>query len=393
MSETLPSQSQAEEAKSVLTASVRDVRFFSALLKGINFSNRASVTLSVGPEICMIVTVEEAHCLIATSYIYRDHFDEWSYTPDRPRPASSQLSETSEQDADSSSTTFEIPLTTLIECLNIFGTANMSSSSSGVSKGKRWRREDDASDEDTGDGRGHANNRRVTWSNNNNRDNANGTNRLDRYFGGSEKRTSMRLSYGGPGYPLTLLLAEDSSGPTTTCEISTFDPEPNIDLPFDGDQTVLKIIFKSSSWLRDALSELDPSCEKITFIGDPAADVGRGAGQRGSARGPGTGGPPKPLFRIKASGAFGSTEMDYPNDKEVLETFECLRPVTVSYRFAHISRTSRALQSSTKTSLRIEEEGLLSLQFLVPVPVARGGGTSGSFIEFRCMALDEDVAS
>lgn len=54
-----------------------------------------------------------------------------------------------------------------------------------------------------------------------------------------------------------------------------------------------------------------------------------------------------------------------------------------SYRFAHISHTIRALQSSTKTSLRIEAEGLLSLQFLVPVPKARGGGSSDSFIEFR----------
>jgi len=32
--------------------------------------------------------------------------------------------------------------------------------------------------------------------------------------------------------------AEDSTGPTTTCEISTFDPEPNIELPFDADQTL-----------------------------------------------------------------------------------------------------------------------------------------------------------
>lgn len=54
-----------------------------------------------------------------------------------------------------------------------------------------------------------------------------------------------------------------------------------------------------------------------------------------------------------------------------------------SYRFSHISHAIRALQSSTKTSLRIETEGLLSLQFLVPVPKARGGGTSDSFIEFR----------
>lgn len=57
-----------------------------------------------------------------------------------------------------------------------------------------------------------------------------------------------------------------------------------------------------------------------------------------------------------------------------------------SYRFAHITHTIRALQSSTKTSLRIEAQGLLSLQFLVPVPKARGGGTSDSFIEFRVCA-------
>ncbi|KIK90732.1 hypothetical protein PAXRUDRAFT_831448 [Paxillus rubicundulus Ve08.2h10] len=260
----------------------------------------------------------------ATSYIYRDHFDEWSYTPENSHTVSSQPSEASEQDAGSPSTTFEIPLTTLIECLNIFGTANMSSfSSSGVSKGKRWRREGDASDEERGDERGGRGARSNNW------DNANAPNRLEQYFGGgNEKRTSMRLSYGGSGYPLTLSLAEDASGPTTTCEIATFDPEPYIELPFDGDQTVLKIIFKSSSWLRDALSELDPSCEKITFIGNPALDVGSGTGgRRGSAGG--TGGPSKPLFRITGSGTFGSTEMDYPNDKEVLEAFECSRSLTV----------------------------------------------------------------
>lgn len=83
-----------------------------------------------------------------------------------------------------------------------------------------------------------------------------------------------------------------------------------------------------------------------------------------------------------------------------------------SYRFGHISRTLRALQSSTKTSLRIDEEGLLSLQFLMPSPKPKGaaGATSDAFIEFRvsiqrihapsfstnssfikCLALDEDV--
>ena len=62
-----------------------------------------------------------------------------------------------------------------------------------------------------------------------------------------------------------------------------------------------------------------------------------------------------------------------------------------SYRFVHISRTLRALQSSTKTSLRIDEDGLLSIQFLMPNPRLKHnhGGTRDAFIEFRVRSLLE----
>jgi len=141
---------------------------------------------------------------------------------------------------------------------------------------------------------------------------------------------------------------------------------------------VLKSILKSS-WLRDALSELDPSCEKLTFIGNPPTQTANGP--RASSR---------PLLRIQAGGTFGSAEMDYPNDREVLETFECESTVSFSYRFAHISRTLKALQASAKTSLRIDEEGLLSLQFLTPSHSPRGGGIVNSIVEFKCLPLDND---
>jgi cell cycle checkpoint protein len=76
--------------------------------------------------------------------------------------------------------------------------------------------------------------------------------------------------------------------------------------------------------------------------------------------------------------------MDYPNDRDVLETFECTRPVSFTYRFGHISRTLRALQSSAKTSLRIDDEGLMSLQFLMPSPKAKiDEPSTDGFIEFR----------
>ena len=77
--------------------------------------------------------------------------------------------------------------------------------------------------------------------------------------------------------------------------------------------------------------------------------------------------------------------MDYPNDKEVLESFSCSQTVSFSYHTTHISRTARALSSSTKTSLRIDGEGLLSLQFLMPSPVS--AKKSEAFIEFRVCSL------
>jgi len=102
---------------------------------------------------------------------------------------------------------FEIPLTTLIECLNIFGTAgpstgNVTSSSDGPrgsggggrgggpgqGQGRGWRKagDDDASDEEGGDRRRGP---------------------IEAYFGGgSEKRTGMRLSYPGSGYPLSMIM-------------------------------------------------------------------------------------------------------------------------------------------------------------------------------------------
>lgn len=52
------------------------------------------------------------------------------------------------------------------------------------------------------------------------------------------------------------------------------------------------------------------------------------------------------------------------------------------YRYSHISRALRALQSSLKTSLRIDEEGLLSMQFMMPAPRRPGGRRSEAFIEF-----------
>ncbi|KAJ7591354.1 Rad1/Rec1/Rad17 [Mycena floridula] len=352
----------------VLKASLNDVRHFSALLRGVNFINRATVTVT---ERGMTVIVEEARTLLGTAFIFADIFDEYEYHPELPQEAhASQKSQELENEDEGNNAAFEIPLNTFIECLNIFGTAGGGSApNASEGKFKRWKDSDEKSDDDSdGGGKGKKVAKRG----------------IDQFFGGkSEQRTGMRMSYAGAGYPLTVLLAEDADGPTTTCEISTFEPEPHLELPFNSEFVVLKIILKSS-WLREALSELDPSCSTLTFIGNPPKG-GPGQQKQKSRHGA------QPMLRIQATGTCGSAEMDYPDDRDVLETFECKKPVNFSYRFGHIARTLRALQSSTKTSLRIDEEGLLSLQFLMPSPISRPRVAEGApaFVEFRCLALDE----
>ena len=164
----------------------------------------------------MTVTVEEARTLLGTAFIFSEVFDEYTYNAESPQAAMPQKPKPRQTDPNASGTesdteneeqaeeldnaAFEIPLNTLIECLNIFGTAspmNVMAAISGSSGGggapsnskqsKKWRRVGDGDS----DGEGRA-----------------GGRGLEAYFGPSagEKRTGMRLSYHGASYPLTLIM-------------------------------------------------------------------------------------------------------------------------------------------------------------------------------------------
>jgi len=85
----------------------------------------------------------------------------------------------------------EIPLNTVIECLNIFGSAGSLGSSEPSTKGKKWKKGDDDSDREGGGGEDM---------------NARGLGNYLGIGGGSEKRTGMRLTYSGPGAGLKLIM-------------------------------------------------------------------------------------------------------------------------------------------------------------------------------------------
>ncbi|KAF9265823.1 Rad1-domain-containing protein [Marasmius fiardii PR-910] len=375
------------EIMPVLKASVHDVRHFTSLLRGVNFANRATVTVTEGG---LLVSVEEARTLLGTAYIFSDVFDEYEYHAESLQTRSTQEPAMQQDEEGVANSAFEIQLNTLIECLNIFGTAG----GTGVAGGKHVQLKQDDEDKSSDDGgdNNDANSGSGRRGKRGKKSGQRGNTSLDLFFNRSERRTSMRMTYLGDGFPLTLLIAEDSTGPTTTCEISTFEAEPQLELPFDANDMQLKVILKSS-WLKEALSEIDPSCDKLTFIANPPDQTftdGTAARQNQRARARA-----KPILRIRATSTHGTTEMEYVNDRDVLETFDCSASVSFSYRFVHITRAMRALQTSVKTSLRIDKEGLLSLQFLMPAQRSRregmhGGGQS-HFIEFCCLPLDEDI--
>jgi cell cycle checkpoint protein len=100
---------------------------------------------------------------------------DWKNSED---PSQSRHARAEEEEEASDNAAFEIPLGTLIECLNIFGTAGPSTSSG--KGGRGWHGDSD-----------HEERRRDG---------------LEAFFGGQGKRTSMRMSYIGAGYPMTLIM-------------------------------------------------------------------------------------------------------------------------------------------------------------------------------------------
>ncbi|TFY65021.1 hypothetical protein EVJ58_g2227 [Rhodofomes roseus] len=335
--------------------------------------DKASLGCIVKPRIPRIMV------RVATAFIFKGIFDEYSYHPEAEPSSQAQSSQPAAQPQEEGEpTAFEVPLNTLIECLSIFGNAGSSSSNT---KHRLWHTGNSDQEDNQEEGSSNRANSRQ------NKGPANG--RIDQYFGG-DKGTGMRLSYVGAGHPLTMFMAEDASGPTATCEITTFEAEPMLELDFLESPTVLKIILKSS-WLRDALSELDPTCERLTIIGNPPPAARQSCTRLRSAKTASAGG--RHVREHRGTVIFDAIKVGSERGAATDGLSERQRGARDMrlYVFKHIACASRALQNSTKTSLRINEEGMLSLQLIMPTARPRhGGNNTDGFIEFRCLPLDDD---
>ncbi|KAA6415319.1 MAG: putative DNA repair exonuclease rad1 [Lasallia pustulata] len=156
-----------------------------------------------------------------------------------------------------------------------------------------------------------------------------------------------RLSYARPGSPLSITLEEGSL--TTTCELATYLPEFPPEIPLARDALAQKIIMRAS-WLHDAVTELaSTSPTRLTMTAAPTA----------------------PYFSLAATGPLGSAEVEFGRDRGLLETFQVERRVSNTYKFSMVRAAGRAMACASKVSIRGDEWGVLSLQFMIEV---EGGG-------------------
>jgi len=163
-----------------------------------------------------------------------------------------------------------------------------------------------------------------------------------------------KFSYTGLGSPFSIIL--DEGGVTTTCNLNTYEPESTEEIPFQRDAIEVKIIMQAR-WLFDAISELtSTSSSRLDIVASPT----------------------KPFLSLSTTGHLGSASIDFAKGRELLETFTVKDKWTQSYRFDMIKAAGEAMKLASKVSLRGDEQGVLSLQFMVEVD---GGGVS--FVDFR----------
>ncbi|PVI08404.1 Rad1-domain-containing protein, partial [Periconia macrospinosa] len=369
----------------ILTAVSGSARQLYLLLRCINFAEKAHVQIS---EAGLKFSVDEASVMEGSAFLSKDLFTSYTFRAP-PADPNAQASDSENEDAEDPTAgmpTFQISLPSLLETLQIFGLTDPSTS------GKPpWSRSDPTS---------------TAFSNN-----VLGMNNL------------CRIVYTEVGAPLTIILTESTI--RTSCHLTTYEPAFSDEIPFDRSALAFKTIMRGS-WLGDAVAELSSTApEKLTLW----ARIKR----------------KKPYFALSSSGTLGSARVEFNNDDDantthgrnppppqthnnpptttttqtapghqssLLETFQLGSPsshLRASYKFALIQRAARAMSVASKVSVRIDDQGVLSLQFMITMvdggstastttsvgnESGGSGGGSGnrqiSYVDFRFVPLVEE---
>ncbi|KAK6522816.1 ssDNA endodeoxyribonuclease [Arthrobotrys megalospora] len=340
----------------VFSAITSSTRHIYELLRCIGFMPIANVSISADN---VRFSVEDSHSMQANVCLTPDLFSSYNYTPsstylDTIAAAPPSSAEQFNLESIDDGVKFQISLSALLECLQIFGADGSSNSSGGGGNNNNSRR---------GIGGGISGRENVPFGR-----------QQGPFFGNPNlfEQNSLRLPgtcrfvYQGTGFPLSIIL--EDAGVTTTCHLTTFIPPSTIDLiPFNRTTLTHKIILKSA-FLHDALLELDSlSPETLLYSVSPHK---------------------KPNFSLSATGILSSATIDFSaNNKNVMETFLVNEACVGRYKFGLVRKAIKAMDYASKVSLRGDGEGVLSMQYLVEVGEK---GASPTFIDFRFLPLNDD---
>jgi hypothetical protein len=153
----------------------------------------------------------------------------------------------------------------------------------------------------------------------------------------------VRLSYAAHGEPLEMMLTIDDV--VTQCEIATLAQDEEGDKPdfdFPGAAQSARAVV-ASKFLYECFAELDvPGGEICTVLMAQSS----------------------PFLSMAVKGSSSSVKIDFPDDINAFVEFECKHRAQVSanYSLAMLRPCVRGLAKATQTNLRINPDGLLSLQ-------------------------------
>eukprot|EP01127_Copromyxa_protea_P016009 TRINITY_DN4698_c0_g1_i3.p1 TRINITY_DN4698_c0_g1~~TRINITY_DN4698_c0_g1_i3.p1 ORF type:complete len:174 (-),score=19.66 TRINITY_DN4698_c0_g1_i3:258-779(-) len=168
------------------------------------------------------------------------------------------------------------------------------------------------------------------------------------------------MAYQCYGKPLLLMLEDNDV--LTDCGVRPSEAISTTKYDIRSADVVSKIVMKSQA-LRDAFNELDWSNDFVTWELSPHP----------------------PHFRLKAQGTGTMCQVDYPQDCEVFDSFECTRAIKKDFRMKLLQPCLKALAVATRTQVRMNELGLLSLQHMIST--ADGQFT---FVDFFIVSLDDE---
>ncbi|KAG9235909.1 Rad1/Rec1/Rad17 [Amylocarpus encephaloides] len=295
------------------------------LLNCIRFAPKATVEISAAG---LKISVEESRAMQGAVFLDKALFTSFNCTLPETEPHEDEAEPVAPD-----LPTFSVSLSALLETLQIFGAAD-------------------------------AVNNRILGSGN---DGYNSNIRRDRPSAFSNQALGVsgicRLSYQEIGAPLSIILEE--TGVTTTCNLNTYQPESPEEIPFQRDAMQVKIIMQAR-WLSDAVMELSStSPSRLDITAFPLA----------------------PYLSLSAVGPLGSATVEFSKGRELLETFTVAERWTQSYKFEMVKAAAEVMRLASKVSIRGDEQGILSMQFMVEV---EGGGIS--FVDFRFVPYirDED---